>query len=82
MGLRWGALDLQSGTVRVERVAVELAGNAGGSLRRTVFRARIWRPSLVDVRLLGKVREPQPGVFVASWLDKEPPSQQRTLTAS
>ncbi|WP_310739064.1 hypothetical protein [Microbispora sp. H10830] len=102
MGLRWDAVGLHSGTVRVERVAVEAAGTvthkpypqvqgrtagsppsalrvellaahrerypagsvgevftnaAGGPLRRTLFRARGWRPSLVRAGLLDNVVE-------------------------
>jgi len=43
---------------------------AGTPLRRTHFRARIWRPSLVRAGLLGQVTEDREGekpVFVAAW---------------
>jgi integrase len=102
VGLRWESVDLMAGTLRVERVAVEVNGHvtpkpypksragrrvvpvpsmvgrlleeyrelygtgqagevfineAGTPLRRTLFRARIWRPSLVRAGLLGWVVE-------------------------
>lgn len=102
VGLRWESVDLDAGTLRVERVAVEVNGHvtpkpypksragrrtvpvppmvghlleeyrelygtgqagevfineAGTPLRRTLFRARIWRPSLVRAGLLGRVDE-------------------------
>lgn len=44
---------------------------AGGPLRRTLFRSRDWRPSLVRAGLLGKVVEVGPGAFLAVWQDKE-----------
>jgi integrase len=40
----------------------------GGALRRTQFRARIWRPSLVRARLLGRVTKGGER-FVAEWSD-------------
>jgi integrase len=115
-GLWWDALDLEAGTVRVIRVAVEVAGTvtmkpypksragrrsvpvpgfageimtahreafpagpggeiftntAGGPLRRTLFRARIWRPSLVRAGLLGKVERMGHFKYRASWCDAE-----------
>jgi integrase len=39
---------------------------AGGALRRTLFRSRIWRPALVRAGLLGEVRADQ-DKFVATW---------------
>ncbi|GLX09278.1 hypothetical protein [Microbispora sp. NBRC 16548] len=44
---------------------------AGGPLRRTLFRARDWRPSLVRAGLLGKVVEAGPNAFLGVWQDKE-----------
>ena len=104
VGLRWDAVDLGSphsgGSVRVERVAVEVNGNvsdkpypksragrrvvplppfavellqahrerygtgpanevftneAGGPVRRSLFRARVWRPALARAGLLGNL---------------------------
>jgi integrase len=43
---------------------------AGGPLRRTLFRSRVWRPSLVCAGLLGKVIETGPYRYKASWHDK------------
>jgi integrase len=39
---------------------------AGGGLRRTLFRSRIWRPALVRAGLLGAVRADQ-DKFAATW---------------
>jgi integrase len=39
---------------------------AGGALRRTLFRSRIWRPALVRAGLLGEIRADQ-DKFVATW---------------
>ncbi|GAA1791874.1 tyrosine-type recombinase/integrase [Planosporangium flavigriseum] len=114
VGLRWDAVDLDAGLVRVVRVAVEVAGTvtakpfpkskagrrtvpllpavvqllaehsrqfasgplgevftnqAGGPLRRTLFRARVWRPALVRAGLLGKVVEVGPRSYFAAWPD-------------
>jgi integrase len=43
---------------------------AGGPMRRTLFRARVWRPALVRAGLLGKVVEIGPDKFKATWPDK------------
>jgi integrase len=114
VGLRWDAIDLDTQTVRVIRVAVEVSGyvtakpypkskagrrdvplppavaamlvgyaavyppgplgevftnTTGGPVRRTLFRARVWRPALVRAGLLGKVTEIAPHGFLASWPD-------------
>jgi integrase len=45
------------------------ANKAGGALRRTLFRSRVWRPSLVRAGLLGEVRE-EDGKHVARWSDE------------
>jgi integrase len=114
VGLRWDAVDLEVGVLRVIRVAVEVAGHVttknypksragrrvvllppfvvellrahrddyasgpagevftnstGGPLRRTLFRARVWRPALVRAGLLGQVTETGPYRFKATWRD-------------
>ncbi|GAA1608224.1 hypothetical protein GCM10009804_75080 [Kribbella hippodromi] len=111
VGLRWESIDTAAGTIRVERVAVEVNGHvtpkpypksragrrvvplpsmvrhlleqyrelygtgqagevfineAGTPLRRTLFRSRIWRPSLVRAGLLGCVTE-DGDKFRGSW---------------
>lgn len=115
IGLRWDALDLDARTVRVVRVAVEVAGtvtvkpypksragrrtvplpdftvelltahgknhqpgpagevftnSAGGPPRRTLFRARVWRPSLVRAGLLGEVVNLGHFTYHARWTDR------------
>jgi integrase len=42
---------------------------AGGPLRRTLFRSRVWRPALVWAGLLGKIVEVGPYKYRASWSD-------------
>jgi len=116
VGLRWDAVDLDAGVVRVVRVAVEVAGTVsikpfpkskagrrtvplppfvldqlnthrdrypagplgeiftnqvGGPMRRTLFRSRVWRPSLVRAGLLGRVDELGPDKFRALWPDAD-----------
>ncbi|MEH1013702.1 site-specific integrase [Micromonospora sp. CPCC 206060] len=116
IGLTWDAIDLDAGTVRVSRVAIEVAGNvtfkpypksragrrvvplppfvvrllrkhanavppgpagevftneAGGPMRRTVFRAWIWRPALVRAGLLGKVVQVDVKRWRATWRDRQ-----------
>jgi integrase len=111
-GLRWECVDLGRGTVRIERVAVEVSGRvttkpypksragrrtvpvpplvagllrehreehsqgphsevfvneAGTPMRRTAFRARIWRPSLVRAGLLWRVTEGGDGEVLGQW---------------
>ncbi|MEU6129235.1 tyrosine-type recombinase/integrase [Saccharopolyspora sp. NPDC047091] len=44
------------------------ANMAGKPHRRTLFRSRVWRPSLVRAGLFGQVTE-KDGGFVATWLD-------------
>lgn len=115
-GLRWDAVDLGAGLVRVIRVAVEVSGHVtlkpypksrkgrrvvplpgflvgllteherryparanglvftartGAAVRRTTFRAKVWRPSLVRAGLLGKVVEVGEHSFQATWTDRE-----------
>lgn len=113
-GLRWDAVDLDVGLVRVVRVAVEVSGHVtdkpypkskagrrsvplpdfvgelltehrrryppgvagavftsrtGGSVRRTTFRAKVWRPSLIRAGLLGAVEPTGPHRYLARWSD-------------
>ncbi|HEX6497798.1 MAG TPA: tyrosine-type recombinase/integrase [Micromonosporaceae bacterium] len=42
---------------------------ASGPLRRTLFRARVWRPALVRAGLLGQVDELGPDKWRATWPD-------------
>lgn len=44
---------------------------AGGPLRRTLFRSRVWRPALVRAGLLGTVTETGPYKWLAVWTDKD-----------
>ena len=114
VGMRWDAVDLDGGTVRVSRTVTEVAGHvlakpypktkagrrvvplppfvvaqlrgyrdaypagpagevftntAGGPLRRTLFRSRVWRPALVRAGLLGGVTETGPYKWHATWTD-------------
>src|SRR5882757_9156727 len=50
-----------------EKNAPVFANEVGAPLRRTLFRARIWRPSLVRAGLLGRVEGGGP--FVGHWSD-------------
>lgn len=42
---------------------------AGGPLRRTLFRSRVWRPALVRAGLLGQVVQLASDRFLAVWRD-------------
>jgi hypothetical protein len=42
---------------------------AGGPVRRTLFRSRVWRPALVRAGLLGEVVKPGHLTYRASWID-------------
>lgn len=55
------------------------ANELGGPLGRTIFRSRVWRPSLVRAGLLGSVVQVGPKLFRARWLDRE--GNQHTETA-
>jgi hypothetical protein len=44
------------------------ANEVGGALRRTLFRSRVWRPSLVRAGLLGSVA-PDGDAHLAHWID-------------
>lgn len=43
----------------------------GKPLRRTLFRSRIWGPSLVRAALLGSVSQTGEREFTGSWIDDE-----------
>jgi integrase len=45
------------------------ANAAGGPLRRTLFRSRVWRPALVRAGLLGRVEELGTDKWRATWPD-------------
>ncbi|MFC0527227.1 tyrosine-type recombinase/integrase [Phytohabitans kaempferiae] len=47
------------------------ANQSGGPMRRTLFRSRVWRPALVRAGLLGRVTEPRPFKFRATWADAD-----------
>ncbi|HET9658573.1 MAG TPA: site-specific integrase [Kineosporiaceae bacterium] len=125
IGLRWDSVDLTASQVRVQRVAVEVAGHvttkpypksragrrtvplppfvvellkahretygtgaagevftneAGGPIRRTLFRSRIWRPALVRAGLLGTVKEEGRRAFTAVWTDDDGTEHRETFT--
>lgn len=40
----------------------------GKPLRRTLFRSRVWKPSLVRAGLLGRIAEAQAGGYSGSWM--------------
>jgi integrase len=42
---------------------------AGGPLRRTLFRSRVWRPALVEAGLLGAIVTVRSGKYRAVWTD-------------
>jgi integrase len=44
---------------------------SGAAVRRTTFRAKVWRPSLVRAGLLGKIVEVGEHTFMAHWQDGE-----------
>ncbi|WFE27791.1 site-specific integrase [Solwaraspora sp. WMMD791] len=45
--------------------------STGGPLRRTLFRARVWRPSLVRAGLLGRIDRMGHFKWRATWVDSE-----------
>lgn len=55
------------------------ANELGGPLGGTIFRSRVWRPSLVRAGLLGSVVQVGPKLFRARWLDRK--GNQHTETA-
>lgn len=44
---------------------------AGGPMRRTLFRARVWRPTLVRAGLLGKVVKIDDETYEAAWIGSD-----------
>ena len=52
---------------------------AGGPVRRTLFRARVWRPALVRAGLLGKVVQEGPEQYKATWRDSAGREQSDTF---
>ncbi|WP_019873983.1 tyrosine-type recombinase/integrase [Sporichthya polymorpha] len=122
VGLRWDAVDLDHGRVRVIRTAVEVAGtvtakaypksragrrevplppfavdaliehrsrypagpagevftnSAGGPVRRTLFRTRVWRPALVRAGLLGGLAQLADGTWLGTW--SEPSGDEQSV---
>ena len=53
----------------VARGSPVFANEVGAPLRRTLFRSRVWRPSLMRAGLLGEV-VPVAGGFEAAWTDE------------
>jgi integrase len=53
------------------RTGEVFANAAGGPLRRSTWRRRVWRPALVRAGLLGKVVEEGPKVYRATWHDRD-----------
>jgi integrase len=49
--------------------ATVFTNTVGGPLRRTLFRSRVWKPSLVRAGLLGSVTELDTGAFQGEWTD-------------
>ena len=54
----------------VDDMTPVFANEIGGPLRRTLFRTRIWRSSLVRAGMLGAVGEVDGGGFEAQWPDE------------
>ena len=54
--------------------------SSAGPLRRTLFRARVWRPSLVRAGLLGDVRRVGHFTWCGSWVDLEGVKQSAEFT--
>ena len=46
------------------------ANEVGGALRRTLFRSRVWRPTLVRAGLLGSVTPAEERGYLAEWTDQ------------
>lgn len=55
---------------------------SGAAVRRTTFRAKVWRPSLVRAGLLGKVVEVGEYKFMAHWQDGEGREWSKEFTTS
>ena len=54
---------------------------SGAAVRRTTFRAKVWRPSLVRAGLLGKIVEVGEHKLMAHWHDSEGHESSKELTA-
>ncbi|MGW9195558.1 tyrosine-type recombinase/integrase [Micromonospora chersina] len=54
--------------------------SSAGPLRRTLFRARVWRPSLVGAELLGDVSRVGHFAWCGSWIDLEGVKQSAKFT--
>ena len=65
------ALRKHREVVPVGQFGEVFTNEAGGSMRRTVFRAWIWRPALVRAGLLGRVVQAGPRTWLATWRDKD-----------
>jgi integrase len=63
------ALTKHISTYPTTRTGEVFTNNAGGPPRRTLFRARIWRPALVRAGLLGKVVREGVKQYRAEWVD-------------
>jgi integrase len=68
--------DLETELLKLHRELVEagpggevFTNTAGGPVRRTLFRARVWRPSLVRAGLLGRVVKRGHFDYRATWPD-------------
>jgi integrase len=46
------------------------ANEVGGALRRTLFRSRVWRPSLVRAGQLGSITAGEGDGYIAQWTDE------------
>jgi integrase len=69
--LRWDAVDLEAGELRVIGTAVEVFTNEdGGPIWRGHFRSRYWRPALVRAGMLGGVVPAGPDRWIARWADR------------
>lgn len=72
-------LDGYADTYRPGPLGEVFTNTAGGPMRRTLFRSRIWRPALVRAGLLGQVAEIGPDTFLASWRDSTGIEQTKTF---
>jgi integrase len=62
------------------RTGEVFTNTAGGPLRRTLFRSRVWRPALVRAGLLGKVVQEDEDQWRAIWIDKLGLEQTKVVT--
>lgn len=87
----WRDVPLPSFAVDVLRAHVEtypqsrtgevFTNTAGGPLRRTLFRSRVWRPALVRSGLLGKVVQEGEDQWRAIWSDRAGLEQTEVVTS-